>query len=957
MFPKRFTRTLLMAIALVFTTSGSASADSRDLSREPDLKPLIVQGYGLRKATVVNDTTVQVVIGASSVEGRNDANNWRIVSTADSRYAYARFVNARTARTDSFEVEFARPEEVQFHGEWKRKNGDLAAQGASSAAGNNSQLSILNSQFPQADLPLTRSVVTLTVPYPLQQGVTYSIIAQGKGLGAVTCGLCAVDVTPGEEPTDRLFADEQAMAAQLTGLRRVGYLGDGKLVVECGPGYCTTAGRQPKNWHVAVNGHEVPVQSFGRRSKLECYQPEGWPFKGFVGHDLFLDLGTPLHDGDVVTVTADASVTAGCRTATLHYDEGLLPSRAIKVNQVGYLTDGIKVGYLGCWMGSMPEGDEELTASPAAIPLPATGVALDYDSLAPYALRFHTAPAFRLVDENSGATVWKGTSKLIHNGRYADGFINHAAENVYELDFGAFSTPGRYRLVVEGVGCSLPFDIADDIYQRAFKVQAQGIYTQRCGCPIDPSLSGGWERIACHDSGVMASDLLRHANPEHPAFSQHLINGELRIEKGELAAQEDSPAAGNNSQLSIPNSQFPKVLSVAAGHHDAGDYNPRSHIDVAQVLMNTYEMAPRLFTDSQLNVPERGNGIPDIVDEALWQVKLWEELQDEDGGVPGGTESEGDPGFTQTVELDDKGDYAWAKDVRGSYLAAGTFAQASRVLRSLRHYREARHYLQCARKAYDWAVAHPTEGIANAKVNNDYHISLRAYAACELYHTTHRQGYHDDFKALVPWTGDEQFGLTGNDRDMTLAAYAYLLLPERQTDSTLRKRIEAAVVREADFNIAGSVKMAYKFIRNPYAPITWGTGAYENYAIPVAYAWWLTGEDTYRDWLIRTCDNTLGVNPLGLSWITGLGQRTIRCPLHNSRYRPGGWTVDGLQAQGPNRNGDGYSWRETVYPPHEQTFAVMHAFSDLHYAIVMDEPTVNNMANTLMVFGLLSGKN
>ena len=925
MFPKRFTRTLLMAIALAFTTSGSASADSRDLSREPDLKPLIVQGYGLRKATIVNDTTVQVVIGASSVEGRNDANNWRIVSTADSRYAYARFVNARTARTDSFEVEFARPEEAQA--------------------------------VPQADLPLTRSVVTLTVPYPLQQGVTYSIIAQGKGLGAVTCGLCAVDVTPGKEPTNRLFADEQAMAAQLTGLRRVGYLGDRKLVVECGPGYCTTAGRLPKNWQVAVNGHEVPVQAFGRRSKLECYQPEGWPFKGFVGHDLFLDLGTPLHDGDVVTVTADATVMAGCRTATLHYDEGLLPSRAIKVNQVGYLTDGIKVGYLGCWMGSMPEGDEELTASPAAIPLPTTGVALDYDSLAPYALRLHTAPAFRLVDENSGATVWKGTSKLIHNGRYADGFINHAAENVYEFDFGAFSTPGRYRLVVEGVGCSLPFDIADDIYQRAFKVQAQGIYTQRCGCPIDPSLSGGWERIACHDSGVMASDLLRHANPEHPAFCQHLINGELRIEKGELAAQGSSPAAGNNSQFSTLNSQFPKVLSVAAGHHDAGDYNPRSHIDVAQVLMNTYEMVPRLFTDSQLNVPERGNGIPDIVDEALWQVKLWEELQDEDGGVPGGTESEGDPGFTQTVELDDKGDYAWAKDVRGSYLAAGTFAQASRVLRSLGHYREARHYLQCARKAYDWAVAHPTEGIANAKVNNDYHVSLRAYAACELYHTTHRQGYHDDFKALVPWTGDEQFGLTGNDRDMTLAAYAYLLLPERQTDSTLRKRIEAAVVREANFNIAGSAKMAYKFIRNPYAPITWGTGAYENYAIPVAYAWWLTGEDTYRDWLIRTCDNTLGVNPLGLSWITGLGQRTIRCPLHNSRYRPGGWTVDGLQAQGPNRNGDGYSWRETVYPPHEQTFAVMHAFSDLHYAIVMDEPTVNNMANTLMVFGLLSGKN
>lgn len=886
---------LRLGVLLLLLTSGTATLSAHDLSRLPDLKPLIMQGYGLRKATVVNDTTVQVVIGASSVSGRDAADNWRIVSTDDERYAYAHFVNALQARTDTFDVEFAYPTGFQ--------------------------------PVPQADLPLTRSVVTLTLPYPLQQGATYSIISQGKGLGGVTCGLCAMDVTPGTTRTEQPFADEHAMAAQLAGLRRVGYLGDGKLVCEYGPGYAPTIGRQRSRWHVAVNGAPVAVQALGRRTKLECYQPEGWPFKGFVSHDVFVDLGQPLRDGDVVTLSVDAAVTAGCRTATLHYDEQALPSRAIKVNQVGYLTNDIKVAYLGCWMGSMPEGEDDLTASPVATPAPEGDMPSDYDALAPYALRFRTPPAFCVVDHARGDTVWQGTATLIHNGRYADGTLNHAAENVYELDFGALATPGRYRLVVEGVGCSLPFDIGDDIYRRAFHVQAQGIYSQRCGCPIDPSLSGGWERIACHDSGIMATTCLRHASPEHADFSQHLIH-----------------------------SPFPKVLHVAAGHHDAGDYNPRSHIDVAQVLMNTYEMAPDHFTDNQLNVPERGNGIPDIVDEALWQVRLWEGLQDTDGGVAAGTESEGDPGFTQTVELDDKGDYAWAKDVRGSYLAAGTFAQASRIMRSLGHRQPARRYLRRARRAYGWAVANPTEGIADAKTNNDYHRSLRAYAACELYHTTHRRGYRHDFEALVPWSDDDTFGLRSDSCDMTLAAYAYLLLPKRLTDERLRQRIEAAVVGEADYYVASSAQMAYKFIRHPYAPITWGTGAYENYAVPVAYAWWLTGKPIYREWLIRTCDNTLGANPLGLSWITGLGQRTIRCPLHNSRYRPGGWPVDGLQAQGPNRNGDGYSWRETVYPPHEQTFAVMHAFSDLHYAIVMDEPTVNNMANTLMVFGLLSGK-
>ena len=115
----------------------------------------------------------------------------------------------------------------------------------------------------------------------------------------------------------------------------------------------------------------------------------------------------------------------------------------------------------------------------------------------------------------------------------------------------------------------------------------------------------------------------------------------------------------------------------------------------------------------------------------------------------------------------------------------------------------------------------------------------------------------------------------------------------------------------------------------------------------------LTGEGKWRDWLVRTCDNTLGANPMGLSWITGLGERTIRCPLHNSRYRPEGLPVDGLQAEGPNARFAGYSYKDTAYPRCTERFAVLNEFADVHFAIAMDEPIVNNMANTMMVFGLL----
>ena len=61
----------------------------------------------------------------------------------------------------------------------------------------------------------------------------------------------------------------------------------------------------------------------------------------------------------------------------------------------------------------------------------------------------------------------------------------------------------------------------------------------------------------------------------------------------------------------------------------------------------------------------------------------------------------------------------------------------------------------------------------------------------------------------------------------------------------------------------------------------------------------------------------------------------------------------GLQAEGPNARFAGYSYKDTAYPRCTERFAVLNEFADVHFAIAMDEPIVNNMANTMLVFGLL----
>lgn len=1118
----------MMVAALMLALAGAPSFND-----VPDLKPYAMRVYGVRSAVAENDTTVRVTFGAAVIDLRRKAECYRIISPDDPNYAYEKFVRPKDAKGSKERVEFAFPAKATFPN--------------------------------KADVPHFTSDATLTLPFPMKKDCRYAVVAQGEGAGLVTAGTCAAKFTYEGETADWDSPDANAFAAEMMGLRSVSSVGDGKILCSFGPNYSEAGGRDLRNWTVTVNGRRVLVRGLGRRSNNECFKPTGWggTFGILLHNDIFLDLGAELKEGDRVEVTVDGRITTAAKKAGFTFSDKTSVTRAIKTNQVGYLPEGLKVAYLGYWLGSFPEAD--VTAADAKETGPvrftveqyyaaagggtqeerenariaaaqareaeeearraaASGDGYSYDALANYALRLRQLPNFVLREEKSGEVVFTGRVKFEHNGLKDDFGGNLSAENVYTLDFTSFDKPGRYYLSVEGVGRSLPFDIGTDVYERAFQKQAQGLYEQRCGCELDPKLTGGWKRIACHAKGINTTTVQRSQsrewgdfrnnletdpNPDYPAvkaarekvetdpsvrplvfttvgatkevsedrFGKAFMTGEgkengvtsqvmpdaakgctlsfyaKRIDSyggnawfgsfftfGGKAALDhrlgwgDLPGVGrinngkwwhfavrlqpadekgrgkaellvngraaeklkwnpeyakfdgtlvfgrvdgqaaegtyyadiryydralNDQELSdltasVPET-LPHVIAGIGGHHDAGDYNPRSHIDVAQQLMYAYELRPQNFTDSQLPIPERGNGIPDILDEALWAVKIWESLQDEDGGVRNGTESQGDPNFVQTVELDDKGDYAWAKDTKGSYLAAGTFAQASRLMERIGRRERAKELRTRAVRAYVWAVKNPTANFKSLQLFGEYEVSLRAYAAAELYHTTGEAGYHQDFLAYSPWQKkpNAEIGVHGFFR-AELAAYSYALVPAKLADAKVQASVLAAIRKDADMYIRGSEKMAYKFVRHPFAPITWGTGAYENYCVPVAFVWALTGEERYREWLIRSCDNTLGANPIGISYITGLGQRTIRCPLHNSRYRADGCPVDGLQGQGPNQHGDGYAYRGVSYPWFKKGFGILQNLSDVHFEIGMDEPTVNNMANTMMIFGLLT---
>ena len=128
-----------------------------------------------------------------------------------------------------------------------------------------------------------------------------------------------------------------------------------------------------------------------------------------------------------------------------------------------------------------------------------------------------------------------------------------------------------------------------------------------------------------------------------------------------------------------------RTIEAWGDYHDAADHDRLiGHVRIPAVLLTLYEMFPKAFTDGQLNIPESGNGIPDLVDEARWGVDFWVRMQDAgDGGVRGGAGP--NAAVTAPPDRDNNPIYVYSKDPLSSLSLAAIAAQLSRVLGTMLH--------------------------------------------------------------------------------------------------------------------------------------------------------------------------------------------------------------------------------------------------------------------------------
>jgi endoglucanase len=656
-------------------------------------------------------------------------------------------------------------------------------------------------------------------------------------------------------------------------------------------------------------------------------------------HWVYLFLPEAMKRGDTYTIRTKSLASNGGQWKIL-FDEANTRSEAVHVNLLGHVPGAPqKFGYVYHWIGDKGGLD-----------------------LKPYEGR-----TFHLIDQVKGRVAFSGElafrmpatqQETFHKGDSPpDGSFLKA--DVYECDFSAFRQPGKYVLSVEGVGCSFPFSIAADIYREPYRIMARGLYHNRSGIALEKPFTE-FTRPAPHNPKLT------------PGFAGKLIYTTVRFTEW--------GSEGGDAERLLANSKGP--IESAGWYQDAGDWDSYySHLRVAQELLLAYEMVPGNFPDSELNIPESNNGVPDILDEAAWLprfcYRLRHELIDKHYGTGGlGLRIAGDAFGEDEKRLPDgrrvgQGswedvDRTWAasgEDPWSTYRYAGAAAHLAFCL-NLAHAKdpEGIDWEREAAEAYAWAQENTRPG--DEKVGPALR-EPRAYAAAALFRLTGDKAYERQFAAD---TADISANTALWD-DRQYGPEVYVLGGGKaQPDLSLYQTMRGAVLATADaIALEAPSKRALRWGGNWYMPML--VGQQTTPLILQAAAGYAITRDAepdkaqrYLAALYTTCDYFLGCNALNMTWVTGLGPRHPRQVFHmDAWYNGTGEFHPGIIPYGPWRKekdeGQGpwdAAWpHKTVYPPID-SWPGNERWFDNRCSPMNSEFTIHqNTAPAAAVFGFL----
>ncbi len=485
-----------------------------------------------------------------------------------------------------------------------------------------------------------------------------------------------------------------------------------------------------------------------------------------------------------------------------------------------------------------------------------------------------------LADSPKFAVV-SASAKTFEIRRSSDGMVEFQAalgppvfdpltgDTVETADFSPLRLPGTYFILIPGVGKSWTFRISGNVDDHAYYLAMRAFYGQRCGAAVDlgPEFPG-YAHAACH------------------------LHGEFHPSSGKTGPRDN-----------------------LGGWHDAGDYGRymvNSGVSTGTLLW-AWEIFGRNLGPIQLKIPETGNGTPDILNEARWNLKWMLAMQDTDGGAWHKQTSEHFSGFIAPEQdrLPSEVIGTGAPPYKSTCATADLAAVAAIAARVYKPYdpQFAAQALDAAERAWRWAEQYPDvtfrnpPGITTGEYGDFNCADERLWAAVELWRTTGDATYHRFFlKGYAPYLASLDSPPSANWSSMApMALRSYVLSRRKDADAEAMAAIRARMLTAARAIVARTAASPYH-VSLQAKDFVWGSnGIAAQYGMDLLIANEIEPNPDFVNTAREDLHYLLGRNTFSLCWVTRLGEHSVQHPHHRPSAdgkQPGPWP--GMLAGGPN---------------------------------------------------------
>ena len=482
------------------------------------------------------------------------------------------------------------------------------------------------------------------------------------------------------------------------------------------------------------------------------------------------------------------------------------------------------------------------------------------------------------------------------------GFHEGSNANIQLVITDALRTPATQLVLdVEGVGKSHPFDVSENVFNKLKYDTLRYFYHNRVAVPIEAEYAGGqqWARPAGHERELLT------------CFS-----------------------GTDKYDVKWPGCDY--KLDVSGGWYDAGDHSKYVVNGGVSVwaLLNAYERGTKGFEDGAANLPESGNGLNDLLDEARVNIDYMLSMQAKPGmeapilrGNMSGQWETAEPELTDVSGMvhHKSGDTSWPdfpvmphESNRARALAppstaatlhvAAVGAQCARVFQRIDD-AYANKCLSAAKRAYKAAQRLPDvyayDNIPGSGPYGSTDVREEFYwAAAELYATTGAAKYADDLKRYQSELDQWPISEYQQPSWSATSGYGILTLSRFAPDEDIRAEAQAALLNTTNGYVQQTRFEGYQ-IPMSRGVWPWGSmGLLGNRGVMLGTAYDLTGDTRYRDGALDLLDYVLGRNPRDLSYVAGHGENAFKAPHHRhwagAQYEGYPLPPPGAVAGGPN---------------------------------------------------------